>query len=177
VRRQHWTALLCALLLGLASAAPATIRLRPQGEALTAAVRAALAKLSAPDRPITLDTSSGPLLALGGTVPFNPEVRARSYTLGGERRIEFNPADVADLQALVESELLRELKLSAFTPEAARQRYSGSDLNGDGKIDVLDLALMMGALSGQGNGSGDLNSDGKIDTLDLNQFLKDYTLP
>ncbi|MFC6801416.1 hypothetical protein ACFQDE_06455 [Deinococcus caeni] len=45
------------------------MKLRPQGEALTQAVRAALAAISTPELPVTLDTSGGPLLTLGAAGP------------------------------------------------------------------------------------------------------------
>lgn len=170
--------LLAAALLGTAQAA--SVKLRPQGDVLTKAVRDALAALNSKELPVTLDTSAGPLLLLGGSgasaAPFNPDVAARIVTVGGERRIEFNPQGPLSLVDAVKAELTRELGLSAWTPAAARARLSGADLNGDGKITLADLAILMGNYGKTGAVPGDLNQDQRVDDADLKLFSTQYTL-
>ncbi|MCP2012945.1 hypothetical protein L1280_000073 [Deinococcus sp. HSC-46F16] len=161
-----------ALLAGTAGAA--SVKLRPQGADLTRAVEAALAALSTPENPVTLDTSGGPVLVLGGTVPFNPDVAARTLTVGGERRIEFNPQGPLPLAEVLRTELTRELGLREWTPAAARVRLSGADLNGDGTIDLTDLALLMNNYGKTGALAGDLNADRKVDDADVRLFSAQY---
>ncbi|PTA67479.1 hypothetical protein [Deinococcus arcticus] len=165
-------ALLLAALL-LASAQAASVKLRPQGEELTRAVREALSALSTPELPVTLDASGGVILALGGAAPFNPDVAARVVTVNGERRIEFNPRGPLPLQEAIRAELARELRLTEWTPAAARTRLSGADLNGDGRIDLTDLALLM-ANHGKTTPVGDLSGDGKVDDADVRLFGAQY---
>ncbi|MFC4638571.1 dockerin type I domain-containing protein [Deinococcus hohokamensis] len=164
--------LLAALLVGTASAA--TIKLRPQGAEMLRQVQAAIAALSTKELPVTLDTGSGPVLVLGGAAPFNPDVAARVVVVGTERRIEFNPQGPLPLADAVRAELARELGLSAWTPAAARTRLSGADLNGDGKIDLSDLALLMNNYGKTGVTVGDLNQDRKVDDADLQLFSSQY---
>ncbi|GHF52545.1 hypothetical protein HNQ07_003184 [Deinococcus metalli] len=170
--------LLVAALLGAAQAA--TVKLRPQGDVLTKAVQEALAALSTKELPVTLDTSAGPLLFLGGSgtssAPFNPDVAARVVTVGTERRIEFNPQGPLPLADAVKAELTKELGLSAWTQDAARARLSGADLNGDGKITLADLAILMGNYGKTGALPGDLNQDQRVDDADLKLFSTQYTL-
>lgn len=161
-----------ALLAGAAGAA--SVKLRPQGADLTRAVEAALAAISTPENPVTLDTSGGPVLTLGGTVPFNPDVAARTLTVGGERRIEFNPQGPLPLAEVLRAELTRELGLGEWTPAAARVRLSGADLNGDGTIDLTDLALLMNNYGKTGALAGDLNADRKVDDADVRLFSAQY---
>ncbi|WP_243398173.1 hypothetical protein [Deinococcus koreensis] len=168
--------LLASATLSLADAA--TIKLRPQGAALTKVVQDAVAALSTRDVPVTLDTRSGPLLLLGGSgasnAPFSPDVAARVVTVGAERRIEFNPQGPLPLAEAVRAELARELGLSAWTAEAARTRLGGADLNGDGKITLADLAILMGNYGKPGALAGDLNQDQKVDDADLRLFSAQY---
>jgi len=50
------------------------------------------------------------------------------------------------------------------------------DINGDGKVDVLDLQILTNAILGVSQpGKGDLNGDGKVDVLDL-QILTNIIL-
>ncbi|GGM20517.1 hypothetical protein [Deinococcus aerophilus] len=170
--------LLCLLVAASAlGASAATVKLRPQGDELTRAVQAALAAISTKELPVTLDASSGPVLALGGTgasaAPFNPDLSARTITLGGERRIEFNPAGPLPLAQAVQQELARELGFAEWTSAAARTRLSGADLNGDGQIDLTDLAILMSNY-GKNTSVGDLNQDRKVDDADLRLFSTQY---
>jgi hypothetical protein len=167
--------LLLSAALGLADAA--SVRLQPQGEALTRAVQAALAAISTKELPVTLDSGSGTVLTLGGAgssaAPFNPDVAARVVTVAGARRIEFNPAGPLPLEQAVRQELARELGFKDWTPEAARTRLSGADLNGDGRIDLKDLAILMDNY-GKASSVGDLNQDRKVDDADLRIFSGQY---
>ncbi|WP_034385116.1 hypothetical protein [Deinococcus sp. YIM 77859] len=169
---------LLALLLLVGGTQAATIKLRPQGPELTRAVQDALAALSTKETPVTLDPSGGPLLTLGGSggtaVPFNPDVVARSVSTGTERRIEFNPQGPLPLAQAVRAALLEELGLKAWTPEAARIRFSGADLNGDGVIDLTDLALLMNNYGKSGVTVGDLNQDRRVDDADVRLFSTQY---
>lgn len=167
------------LLLGLAlgTADAASVKLQPQGDVLTRAVQAALGAISTKELPVTLDSGSGTILTLGGTgssaAPFNPDVAARVVTVAGARRIEFNPAGPLPLEQAVQQELARELGFKAWTAEAARTRLSGADLNGDGKIDLKDLAILMDNY-GKASSVGDLNQDRKVDDADLRIFSAQY---
>ncbi|GGL07194.1 hypothetical protein [Deinococcus radiotolerans] len=159
----------------LSGAGAVTVKLRPQGEELTRAVQAALAALSTPDFPVTLDSSSGPTLTLGGSAPFSPDVAARSFGSGADRRIEFNPRGPLNLQDAIRAELTQEWKLTDWTTASARARLSGADLNGDGKIDLTDLALLMNNY-GKATSLGDLDGSGKVDDADLKLFSAQYKL-
>ncbi|MFC6617679.1 hypothetical protein [Deinococcus radiophilus] len=54
------------------------------------------------------------------------------------------------LNAAVQQALAQEFQLEAWTPEAARLRFSGADLNADGTVDLTDLALLMNNLGALG---------------------------
>ncbi|GAA5533206.1 hypothetical protein [Deinococcus aluminii] len=176
MKGRKWPLLALALLLGGAQAA--TVKLRPQGAELVKAVQDALAAISTKETPVTLDTSGGPILTLGGSgataVPFSPDVAARTLTVGGERRIEFNPQGPLPLADAVRAALMDELGLKDWTPAAARVRLSGADLNGDGVIDLTDLALLMNNYGKSGATVGDLNQDRKVDDADLKLFSAQY---
>lgn len=181
MKRRFLLTLLCAL--GLAQAqttvAPrfASIPLRPEA-ALMPAVQAAFAALSSPTFPISLDTSpqaGGAVLALGGPVPFNPDEVARTRTVGSVKRIEFNPQGPLPLNEAVKRELGKQLGLKEWTPQAARLKLIGIDVNSDGKIDLSDLAILMGNYGK--SGQGDLNHDGRIDESDIQIFMQEYQLP
>lgn len=49
-----------------------------------------------------------------------------------------------------------------------------ADLNGDGQVDGIDLALLLGAW-GPGSGAADLNRDGQVNGLDLALLLGAWT--
>lgn len=170
--------LLLALLLAGGGTQAAPVKLRPQGPELIRAVQEALAAISTKETPVTLDTSGGPLLTLGGSgataVPFNPDVAARTVGTGTERRIEFNPQGPLPLAQAVRAALMAELGLKEWTPSAARIRFSGADLNGDGAIDLTDLALLMNNYGKSGVTVGDLNQDRKVDDADVRLFSAQY---
>jgi len=178
---RHLRTLLLTLPLLAASAASAiNVKLRPQSTQIEAVVLDTLKRLSSSTLTLTLDKTGGPILVLAapGSVPFNPDVSARTLTVNGESRTEFNPQGPVPLKDAVEAELQRQLGLVALTPEAAQLRYSGADLNADGTIDTADLALLMGNFGQSGaNIRGDLNSDGHVDDLDLRLFSAQYKLP
>ncbi|MDV6373387.1 hypothetical protein [Deinococcus arenicola] len=174
MKRLTFAALLLSAALGLADAA--TVKLQPQGDPLTRAVNDALSAISTKELPVTLDSGSGTILTLGGassSAAFNPDVAARVVTVVGGRRIEFNPAGPLPLLDAVKQELARELGFRDWTAEAARTRLSGADLNGDGKIDLTDLALLMENY-GKATSVGDLNQDRKVDAADLRIFSAQY---
>lgn len=172
--------LLASALLLAAPAAAVGVKLRPQGEALTQAVQAALAELSTKDIPLTLDPASGTTLTLGGVgvsaAPFNPDVAARVVTVGSERRIEFNPSGPLPLADAVRQELTRELGLKEWTPAAAGARFGGADLNADGVVDLVDLAILMENLGKEGAVTGDLNQDRRVNDADLRVFSSLYRI-
>ncbi|THF68585.1 hypothetical protein E7T06_15925 [Deinococcus sp. Arct2-2] len=167
--------LLSALLLS-APASAATVKLRPQGAELTRLVQEALAAISTKDLPVTLDSSSGPILSVGSSngVAFNPDVSARVLGSGTDQRIEFNPNGPQPLTQTLRAELTRFIGLKAWTPEAAKLRLSGADLNGDGAIDLTDFALIMNNFGKTGSLPGDLNADSRVDDLDLRLFGGQY---
>ncbi|GBF05393.1 hypothetical protein DAERI_040153 [Deinococcus aerius] len=168
-------ALFLALALLAGGVQAASVKLRPQGAEMTKAVQDALAAISTKETPITLDSSGGPILTLGGGgAAFSPDVAARTLSFGGERRIEFNPQGPLPLAEAVRAELARELGLKAWSAEAARARLSGADLNGDGVIDLTDLALLMNNYGKTGATVGDLNQDRKVDDADVRLFAAQY---
>lgn len=175
--------LLCTLAALWAHSADAlSVKLRPQGAALTQAVREVVGELSTRDLPVTLDTSSGPTLTLGGlgvsAAPFNPDVQARVVAVAGERRIELQPGlSGAALKAALRSELSRELGLKTWNSAGAAARFGGADLNNDGAVDLGDLALIMENMGKESGGVGDLDGDGRVDETDLRLFSKQYRLP
>lgn len=175
LRQMGLVSLLGLLLLGSGQAVG--IKLRPQGDEMLRAVQAAIAQLATRDIPMTLDSSGGPTLTLGGVgvsaAPFNPDEISRVVMVGSERRIEFNPQGPLPLADAVRQTLQAELKLKDWTPAAAQQRFGGADLNGDGVIDLADLAILMGNF-GTSNTQGDLNQDRKVDDADLRLFSALY---
>ncbi len=182
--RRLWRALTLAVLLGGISSGTvqaATIKLRPQGDAMMRAVQAALAQISTRDVPMILDATSGTTLTVGGVgasnAPFNPDVVARVVQVGGERRIEFNPQNPQGPTGLVDAvkqELTHELNLKEWTPAAAQLRFGGADLNGDGKIDLADLAILMANYGASNPAAGDLNQDRRVDDTDVRIFTAQY---
>ncbi|ACO45378.1 hypothetical protein DEDE109153_16550 [Deinococcus deserti] len=167
--------LLATLLCASAPANAATLKFRPQGAEMLRLLQAAVATLNTKDLPVTLDTASGPILTLGSTsAPFNPDVAARVVVVGSDRRIEFNPQGPLPLADALRAELTRELGLTEWTSAAARTRLSGADLNGDGKIDLTDLALLMNNYGKTDTTVGDLNQDRKVDDADLRLFSSQY---
>lgn len=179
MKRLKRTLLVSALLLASAAGAVG-VKLRPQGETLTRAVQAALAELSTKDIPLTLDATGGSTLTLGGVgvsaAPFNPDVVARVVTVGSERRIEFNPSGPLPLAEAVRQELTRELGLEEWTPAAAGARFGGADLNADGVVDLIDLAILMENLGKEGAVTGDLNQDRRVNDADLRVFSSLYRI-
>lgn len=169
------TYLLAAGLSGQAAAAD--LNLRPEGEPLTRAVQQALAELSTEALPLRLVTRSGPRVTLGTSsgVAFNPDVAVRSVGQGENRRIEINPNGPLPLNQAVRQALAQEFDLEAWTPAAARLRFSGADLNADGAVDLTDLALLMNNLGSTGR--GDLNGDRRVDDTDVALFERQYQLP
>jgi hypothetical protein len=171
--------LLCVSVAGT-SAEAINVKLRPQTPEIEQLVQEILNRLSSKSIPLVLDKSAGTVYIIppAGSVVFNPDVTSRTILVKGEKRVEFNPRGPISLKDAVGTELQKELGLSALTQEAAQLRYSGADLNADGKIDTADLAILMGAF-GQNvsNARGDLNGDGHVDNLDLKLFGAEYKLP
>lgn len=172
---KHRFLLLSALMLA-SSVSAATVKLRPQGAELTRLVEQALSTISTNELPVTLDSSSGPILSIGSAsgVAFNPDVSARVIGTGTDQRIEFNPNGPQPLTEALRAELARFIGLKAWTPEAAKLRLSGADLNGDGVIDLTDFALLMNNYGKTGSLPGDLNGDSRVDDLDLRVFGGQY---
>jgi hypothetical protein len=171
------TLLLC---LGLTTVQAVGIKLRPQSPQIETLILDLLRRLSSSALPLTLDKTSGPIFVLAGpgSVAFNPDLSARTLTVGADRRTEFNPQGPQSLKVAVEAEVQKELGLDALTPEAAQLRFSGADLNNDGRIDTADLAILMGNFGQSGgNVRGDLNGDGRVDDLDVGLFSAQYKLP
>ena len=169
--------LLCLSLLPVQAVG---IKLRPQSPQIEALILDLLRRLSSSTLPLTLDTTSGTIFVLAGTgsVAFNPDVSARTLTVGVDRRTEFNPQGPLSLKEAVEAEFQKELGLGSLTSEAAQLRFSGADLNNDGRIDTADLAILMGNFGQSGsNIRGDLNGDGRVDDLDVALFSAQYKLP
>ncbi|MGY2892371.1 hypothetical protein ACVWZX_000361 [Deinococcus sp. UYEF24] len=182
--RRFWNGPIClglALLsLSLLPAQAVGIKLRPQSPQIEGLLLDLLRRLSSSALPLTLDKTSGTIfvLAAPGSVAFNPDVSARTLTVGADRRTEFNPQGPLSLKDAVEAEFQKELGLATLTPEAAQLRFSGADLNNDGKIDTADLAILMGNFGQSGsNARGDLNGDGHVDDLDVGLFSAQYKLP
>jgi hypothetical protein len=49
------------------------------------------------------------------------------------------------------------------------------DLNGDGRVDALDLTVLLAAWGT--SGSGDMNGDGTVNGLDLTDLLAQWSTP
>ena len=60
-------------------------------------------------------------------------------------------------------------------PAAEEERLPG-DVNGDGKVNTMDLIRLMKHINGEevemAEGAGDVNGDGKINTMDLIRLMK-----
>lgn len=170
--------IICFSLMFLSSYSYAiSVKLRPQGQELTKIVRELLAELSTKEVPISLERSSGPTLTLGGVgvsaAKFNPDLSARTVVIDGQRRLEFNKNGPIPLKQAVKYVLQRELGLKSWNSDNASLRFSGADINGDGKIDLSDLAVIMENL-GKNTTTGDLNQDRKVNDLDLQIFKLQY---
>ncbi len=170
-------ALLGAALAGVAGAVD--VRLRPATPEVKAALVQALGALSTGDVSFRLLTDSGPKIQLGGAPTFNPDEASRTVTRGGEQVIEINPKGPVSVAQAVRGEVEAQLGLPAgAAPKDVRARYGGADLNGDGKIDLSDFAVLADSYGKTGSGvRGDLNGDGKVDGADLKIFAKFYSLP
>ncbi len=62
---------------------------------------------------------------------------------------------------------------AAFQVLAAPNPDLDGDLNGDNRVDVLDLSYMLGRY-GTGDASADINSDGSVTIIDLSILLTNY---
>lgn len=168
---------LATLMLLAGTAGAIDVNLRPQGKVLTEAVNAAIKQLSTRSAPVRLNTKQGTTITLGGVgvtaAPFNPDVAARVVVVGNNRRIEINPKSPIPLKQTIKAELMKELKLKAWTPTEAQRRFSSADLNGDNVVNLADLAVLMENL-GKNTGYGDLNQDRKVDNADVRLFMAQY---
>lgn len=63
-------------------------------------------------------------------------------------------------------------ELEAYAP-ASGQTVIVADLNGDGKVNVFDLSLLLGNWGK--SGKGDINSSGSVDIFDLSLLLANWT--
>lgn len=169
--------LIATLMLLAGTAGAVDVNLRPQGKVLTDAVKAALKQLSTKAAPVRLNNKRGTTITLGGigvtAAPFNPDVAARVVVVGNNRRIEINPKSPIPLKQTIRAELMKELKLKAWTPAEAQRRFSSADLNGDTVVNLADLAVLMENL-GKSTGYGDLNQDRKVDNADVRLFMAQY---
>ena len=67
--------------------------------------------------------------------------------------------------------IIKRYKISADISTATK-----GDINGDGKVDALDLnAVLSDISSGKYDKKADLNGDGKVDTLDLNYIISSWS--
>lgn len=64
---------------------------------------------------------------------------------------------------------------AASGPIAAPTSDSDGGVNGDGEVNLTDLALLMGNYGK--SGQGDLNRDGRVDESDVQIFMREYRLP
>lgn len=70
--------------------------------------------------------------------------------------------------------LLKKFKISASVESPPS--VSIGDVNGDGKVDVLDLNNVVSVMNSNSyNKTADLNNDGKVDVLDLNNVISNYS--
>ena len=168
------------LLAALATAAHAVdVRLRGATPEVETAIRTALKTFETEGITFELKTDGGPTFRLGSSVPFGPDVASRSLTRGAEQIIEINPQSPVPLAHVYRREVARVLGLTASaTPQDVRARYGGADLNGDGRVDLADFAILS-ANYGQSRAGlrGDLNRDGKVDAEDVRIFSTFYQLP
>lgn len=169
-----------ALLFALCTLAGAVdVRVRPGTPQIEAALRSALQGLGTGDVTFTLVPNAGPTFRVGSAPAFNPDVASRTLVRGNERVVEFNPRGPIPLDGAVRREVLKVLGL----PENAsardvRARYGGADLNGDGRIDLADFAILTANYGRTGAGlPGDLNGDGRVDGADLQVFARFNNLP
>lgn len=170
---------LLAALLALGVAGATDVKLRPETPELEQAVLAVLESIKAPGVTLKLVKDAGPILRIGGKAPFNPDLVSRSVKRGDERVVEINPDAPVPREQAVRRAVLRELGLADdFTAAEVTARFGGADLNGDGKIDLSDFAILSANFGKTGSGvKGDLNGDGKVDAADVRSFAEFYTLP
>lgn len=64
--------------------------------------------------------------------------------------------------------------LASATAVAGQASSCGSDMNGDGVIDVNDLLGVLSGFGGTGADGSDINSDGSVDVNDLLGVLSDF---
>ena len=118
----------------------------------------------------TLAETIGPNTSAGWTE--HSFMVADLLTPTGQVRVRFEASDL-DGGSVVEAGVddFRVVSLDCQPPNECPE-----DLNGDGLIDLADLAILLGnyGLPGMGPEDGDLNDDGTIDLADLSQLLGVY---
>lgn len=53
----------------------------------------------------------------------------------------------------------------------------GADLDGDSKVDIKDLSILLSAWGFVGSSCSDVNRDGRVDTIDFSVLLSAWTIP
>jgi hypothetical protein len=54
--------------------------------------------------------------------------------------------------------------------------FGGADFNNDGKIDIVDLNILMLNWGAKGNNASDLNHDGAVNILDFNLLMLNWSI-
>jgi len=102
------------------------------------------------------------LITLGGVVPMIPEGFSYvCYEPAKDRLVVLHERTVEPGETITEQ---------IYFEIVTRQAGQIADINGDGWVDALDLAELIGAINGQ-DGRYDLNGDGIVDVADL-EILK-----
>jgi len=73
------------------------------------------------------------------------------------------------------TDVLREMRHAVYTTQVAGRRRA--DINGDGRVDVSDLSVVLASLGRRGaEVRGDLNNDGRINFQDISIVLAEWSL-
>ncbi|GGJ30357.1 dockerin type I domain-containing protein [Deinococcus roseus] len=120
-------------------------------------------------------------------IPFNPDAGSRTLTSGNKKFIWINTASALSQSLVWKVETARVLKLpdSILLPrdrilteqdkQALKTQFaSKGDLNGDDRVDLLDLIILAKNMGVENPPKGDLNQDGRVDDTDYNLFQQLY---
>lgn len=121
-------------------------------------------------------------------IPFNPDAGSRTLVSGNKRQVWINTSSTLsqDLIWRVETAKLlklpdpivlpKERTLTEQDKQALKTQFaSKGDLNGDDRVDLLDLIILAKNMGVENPSKGDLNQDGRVDDQDAAQLKELYT--
>ena len=121
-------------------------------------------------------------------IPFNPDAGSRTLVSGSKRQVWINTSSTLSQELIWRVEtakllklpdpivLPRERTLTEQDKQALKTQFaSKGDLNGDDRVDLLDLIILAKNMGVENPSKGDLNQDGRVDDQDVAQLKELYT--